>query len=892
MVAAGWAQGPLNPPAPLVAVPPAVSAGTRAVSVAAAQRAHDFGLPLLAADMFRQLRDQPGADRTRLTLALASALLDGGKPDDAEKVLAEVPEPRGAAWHLRAGLAAVQLRKLDAARAASAAIVEAQLPATDLPWFWFLQGELLDLAPVQDLRGANTFYVRAEESAPTDVARARFQLAAERVRLLLGSANLKALRENFEKFQGTPTGYTNVLYYAAALDAAGQKNLAVSTLQGVLVGLPRQEREAWDKLRLVLGIIGDKSRSGAGRYALVQLVEGGHDPLRQRQALQMLAAESAGEPERRQFRELLKKLAEASPDHPIKESVLFFRAQLALAERDFGAAEEDANALLKQFPLSPLRAHALGVLTQSAWEQRRYRLAADLAQKTRTELQAVTAPPAVPGRPAGPVPRVVAASRARADLSVLEAEAWYRAGLAAGDRGDFRSAADAYAAVVRERPAELDAGRISALMFQRVMAEIKAGAANTGQVIDDYGRDPAFDLESRWQAEWSLARALQLQGAAGVKEAAGRIDRLLAETPANAAALKPDLRGRMAWLQAQLALESGDAARTIELVEKLGAAPAAIDGALKDEIASRAVLLKARAELLAGREPAALESMKRLREGFRKSDAAVSSYLIEAEYYADREKIDEARKKLVELTDNPDYATHPQVPYALYRLALLAERLGRKESLEEAYRRLEQLVTSPAAAGQADLVFMARMRQGGLLRQLNDFSGARRTYEELVNKYPRRQDVVYAQLALAECYNALSSDDEKDRLHAEAATRLFEQLRDRESAPRDVRVEAGYNLGLLLVRRGKPEDAARVWWNDVVVPFLQDETKPFESDAKRPSWLARTLLDLGDLQQKLGRWEDAKATYRLLLDQRLPYGEAVARGRLEQLGVNAPKATP
>lgn len=892
MGAAGWAQGPLNPPAPLVPAPPAVSAGTRAVSLAAAQRAHDFGLPLLAADMFRQLREQPGADRAKLTLALASALLDGGKPEDAEKVLAELPEPRDAAWHLRAGLAAVQLRRLDAARAANAAIAEAQLPATDLPWYWFLQGELLDLAPVQDLRGANAFYVRAEESAPTDVARARFQLAAERVRLLLGSANLKALRENFEKFQGTPAGYTNVLYYAAALDAAGQKSLAVTTLQGVLVGLPRQEREAWDKLRLVLGIIGDKSRSGAGRNALVQLAESGHDPLRQRQALQILAAESEGEPERRQFRDLLKKLVEAKPDHPIKESVLFFRAQLALAERDFGSAEEDANGLLKQFPLSPLRAHALGVLTQSAWEQRRYRLAADLAQKTRTELQAVTAPPPVPGRPAGPAPRAVAAARARADLSVLEAEAWYRAGQAAGDRGDFRSAADAYAAVVRERPAEFDAARISALMFQRVMAEIKAGAANAGQVIDDYGRDPAFDLESRWQAEWSLARALQLQGAAGVREASARIDRLIAGAPADPAALKPDLRGRMAWLQAQLALESGDAARTTELVEKLEAAPPAIDGALKDEIASRAVLLKARAELMLGREPAALETMKRLRESFRKSDAAVSSYLIEAEYFSDREKIDEARKRLVELTDNPDYASHPQVPYALYRLALLAERLGRKESLEEGYRRLEQLVTSPAAAGQADLVFMARMRQGGLLRQLNDFSGARRTYEELVNKYPRRPDVVYAQLALAECHNALSSDDDKDRLHAEAATRWFEQLRDRESAPRDVRVEAGYNLGLLLVRRGKPEEAARVWWNDVVVPFLQEETKPFESDAKRPSWLARTLLDLGDLQQKLGRWEDAKATYRLLLDKRLPYGEAVARGRLEQLGVNAPKATP
>jgi len=222
--AAVWAQGPLNPPAPLAPPPAAVSAGTRAVSWAAAQRAHDFGLPLLAADMFRRLRAEPGADQPKLGLALASALLDGGQPEEAEKVLAELPEPRGAAWHLRAALAAVQLRKLEAARVASAAIAEAQLPAADLPWYWFLQGQLLDLAPVRDLRGANTFYLRAEESAATDVARARFQLAAERVRLLLGSGDVKALRENFEKFQGTPTGYTNALYYAAALDAASSSS--------------------------------------------------------------------------------------------------------------------------------------------------------------------------------------------------------------------------------------------------------------------------------------------------------------------------------------------------------------------------------------------------------------------------------------------------------------------------------------------------------------------------------------------------------------------------------------------------------------------------------------------------------------------------------------------
>src|SRR5256886_9841376 len=53
-------------------------------------------------------------------------------------------------------------------------------------------------------------------------------------------------------------------------------------------------------------------------------------------------------------------------------------------------------------------------------------------------------------------------------------------------------------------------------MFQRVLAEIKAGANDGGKVLDELAADRAFDLENRWQAEWSLARALQLQGDAGV----------------------------------------------------------------------------------------------------------------------------------------------------------------------------------------------------------------------------------------------------------------------------------------------------------------------------------------------------------------------------------------
>ena len=856
------------PPVPLVAAVGSGAGAEPGLTLAAARRAQDLGLPSVAADLYRRLRTADAPDPDGLTLALATALIDAGRAEEALTVLEEYRGARGSAWQLRAGLAASHLRRLDAARAAVAAVREADLPAGDRAWWWFLQGELADLARAGEFARANEFYRRAEEAAPNDLARARFQLAAESLRLRLGTpreADLKAMRENYERQQGSALGYGFAQTYAVALDILGQKGQAVTFLQGVLVGLPRAERVWWDKLRLVLGLIGDKTRTGAGRNALGQLLESGHDPLRQRQALQLLAAESGAEPERAQFRALLNRLLDARPDHPIKESLLYFRAQLALLEREFATAEEDANVLLRQFPLSPLRVHALGVLTQSAWEQRRYRLAADFAQRTRAELRAQ-----------GP------AREGEAALALLEAEAWFRAGLASGDRADYRGAAAAYAAVVRARTAEIPAERWGGLMLQRILAEIRAGSGEAGRVLDELAADAAFDAENRWRAEWSLARALLPEGAAGVREAYGRVNRLLSVAPP--AGLPGELRARMAWLQARLAFDSGELERAVELSGALLVAPE-LPAALRTELTSTAALLRGRAEFALGREPAALETLRRLRAEHPGSEAAASSFLTEAEHFADQDKIDEARNRLISLTDNPAYRTSDYVPFALFRLATLAERLGRPENLQEANKRIEELVASPAGATQPDLVFAARLRQGNIFRKLNDFPAAQRAYEDLVNRYPRRPDVVLAQLALADTHSAQSSAG--DTSHADAAQLLFEQLRDRVDAPRDVRVEAGHKLGLLLARRGRVEEAIAVWWRDVIQPNLREEAGPFEPGATRPYWLARTLRELGEALERLGRTDEARRAYELLLDQRLPAGESIARARLEQLGGGA-----
>jgi tetratricopeptide (TPR) repeat protein len=843
------AQTPLNVPVPLVPAQPAPSPGDNALTLAAADRAAELGFPTVAAELYRRLLAEPEGDRTRLTLGLATALLDDGRAAEAEQVLHGFVGLRGAAWHLRAALAAMQQRKLDVARNELAAIKADDVAAGDRAWYFYAQGLVADAAnEVNAANVAKNFYQQAEAAAPTSFARARFILALEQAKLREGPAteqDAEVQRANLEKYQGRPIGYAFARAYAAVLQALGRKSEAIAVLQRQLATIPAEERDELDSTRLILGLIAG-AEDGAGRTALNDLLRDGADRDKQRVALQLLRQASEREPARTEFRNKLDGLIALPVPHPILEDLLLFRAELALSDRNYAQAEDDAHALLQKFPGSPLKAHALGVLTGSAWAQLRYRTAADNAAKARAEL------------PPGPE---------HAQLGVLVAEAWFRA-------RDFRSAADAYAATLAEPPAGVPPGN---LMFQRVLSEMEAGSLDSAQaVLDQLAKNPSFDAVNRWQAEWNLARALQTHDQ--TKEAYDRINRLLASAQLLPGQLPPELQARMAWLQARLSLEAGQPEQTIQLVEALPAKLEGVAPALRSEMESTSALLKGEANFALGREAAALELLKKLRADFPRSDAAVYSYFDEAEHYAKQDKTVEAQQLLTKLAD--EFPENTYAPYALYQAALQAERRGQDANFAEANRLIEDLVKKYPAS---DLVFYARLKQGDLLRKLNQFPQAQQVYESLVNNYTNHRDVILAQLALAECHNAQSANDPAQ---AERAIVLFEHLRDRVDAPVDVRVEAGFNLGNLFARRGDAARAEEVWWNDVVHEFLvKDPAVAAQLGAKGRYWMARTLLELGTLFESQEKLEQAKQAWLLILQARLSPGEELAKARLARFGL-------
>lgn len=846
-------QSPVKP-APLVS-----EADTRTLpgatlrSFVAARRALELGLPSVATQLYSQLLESmpaAGAERDVLVLELVTAWLDKGRTAEAEQALQHYKGAPSPGYHLRAGLIAVRRSRIDAARAALASVRPEDLSAAERGWWFFLQGQVADAGG--EFAKARDAYQRASDGAVSDMQRAHFILARERARLSMGDtteAQLNTLRQNVDRYQGKSVGYAYARQYAALLAARDRTAEAIEFLNQQLQVLPSAERAARDDFRLLLGLTAGAQR-GEGRNALDGLLVSAREPALRRVALQLLVRDAADVA----FFARLNELINATPAHPILPDLLLARAQLGLTEKrvplvERGGVQEsvavanqaqadlDAKALLARFPGSGLKPAALGLLADLSWEQRRYRSAADYAAQARAEL------------PAGEV---------RAALGVMVAEAYFLA-------RDFAAAAEAYAVASNDVPAGVSPGE---LIAQRVVSKIQDGRLDeAARLLNEFSANAQLGVIERWQAEWTLARALQTAGRE--PDAYARVNALMAGE--GGAALPPALRARVAWLQARLSLDADSPEKTLALTAEMPATLQELDAALRSEVLASTRLVQAKAQFRLKRPEEALKVLEALRLEFPQSDAAVYSYIDEADYYAENNRFVDAQKRLTELADK--FKQHDYAPYALYRAALNAELRGQDQFYEEAYRILEDLVNRYR---DSRFVFHARLKQGDLARRLNDFPRARLTYEHLINNYSYAQHpgVLSAQLALAACHRAQITA--ADVSHFESALTILERLQDFPEAPIDMRVEAGFQLGDLLAISGKnPEDrerAAAVWWT-LATTYLLDDVQAAKLGPKGRYWLARALLRLGDLRRDSGDLEEARNAYELILRKNLPFAK-------------------
>jgi len=767
---------------------------------------------------------------------------------EARTLLQGVPVvERDAAWRLRMALVTYFSGQPGQARALLNGIRTAELPPEETAWRLVLEGLLLERENRPE--AVESYFQRARNAATSEAQAAQFEALILRQRILAGDTDpsLEAeLREKAKANAGKSIGLQFARELAILLEQTERKDEALELIAEHARQIPSGHAGELNEMRMLEALIaGPESARGKGALRQILRNPGGSDL--QQSALYLLAGHADAEKDRAEFRAFLDTLLEQG-EHPIEDDLLLLRGRLALEAGELKKAEESSQQLRQRYPGSPLSQEATRLLAYLARQREQYRIAAGYLGELRETL-------------------TEGAEKAR--LGRLMADAYFL-------NRDYANASELYGAALAE--GHLAAGE---LLRMQVLADLRGGNIDAaGQHLDSTTEKLDIPAADRWQAEWLFLRALRSEGRTA--EAFARLRQLLENSeprkPAEA------LEWRLRWLQAQLAYEVGEytgaMALAVDLLDRTRppaedplAQPSAERESLRGMVRSRALLLLGQARMAAGEGDAAIEAFNTLRENYGETEAAAHSYLVEARYFAARNQTVRAQRllqKLAEAFPGSEYA-----PIALFEAAENAEARGLAASLTEANEILKTLIEQYP---EAPLVFYARLKQGDLARQLNDFGAAQSLYELLLQQHGNHPERYRVELALADTLLAQAS---RDPNLAPPALAALERLFDLPEIPLDGRAEAGFKWGFLLDSIGNASRAQEVYWL-VISRCLLEQGRDEQLREQGRYWMSRCIFELGVLLEKANQGERAAEIYQLIGQQDLP-GQQLAQARLNQI---------
>lgn len=835
------ASGAAAPVEPLASADvPASARLPEDLSSGAADQALEAGLPSVAADLYREaLARGGGGDLAR---RLTTAYLATGNADEAEKLLSAHPSPE-LWWRLDMAVALLMQGRTPEARPfLNAPIDEASLDPVSQHWLHLALGMLK--ADSGDARGASEEYAKAVQNAPEYVS-SRVELVTLRDELSRGTPtpdSIAALRQKVQANLGQRQGFEAARLLAIALSRSDRQMEALTLIDEQLRYMGVDEGGMREQMLLLMAqLAGPETQRGRG--ALQQILM---DPTSDRRAMMnavalLYSAEAAAGPDA--FRSVLDAVISSFPAHPLMDELLLLRADLALKAARYDDAAADAQKIIDVFPASTLRHAALRTLAYIAFVRApaQYRTAASHLAQLRGEL------------PDG---------AERAETGVLIGDCFFL-------NGDYANAAAAYTDAFDE--AVPDKGLV---FYQMALSLIRAGRTDEARAaLDAAGKDPSIDAMRRWKSEWNLIHAMRAAGSHA--DAFQRLGALLA--PGAADQPPAALRLRLMWLQAQLSLEAGQPALTPGMCQTILDALAAdkspeLGDDQKTEIASQTLLLKAQAHLALGADADADGAFNALRTSYPGSIAAQNSYLVQARSLAQKERLVEAQGFLLTLADR--YPESALAPVALWEAALCAEQRGLEATYREALSLLDRLVGSYP---DSDLVFYARLKQGDVLRKLNDFGTSLLAYEDVINRFPSHPDLHLAQMDRADCIIALSATNPVRRADGIA---VYERLMERQDLPEDFHAEASFKWAYNIDKQGDSARAIDAYW--ALLSRHVSNAASSALSARGRYWVSRAAVELGQLLEASGRFDEARRVYNLMLTTNLP-GRALAQARLKRL---------
>lgn len=820
----------------------------------AADRMLQSGLAFLAEELYRELllvSDLPQDKVVYLQLQLAKALIAQRRFESAQKVLEAIPDENHTdRYYLYLAVCAYgNGRNVDRETLtyALAQVSENALKQEDLPWLYLLRGLEAELSGQE--QSVSEAFDQALAVATSETQRAFFEGLIFREKIFRAPTDellANDVKEQWKRLSGTAEAYPFVLQYAIILYNQGRVDEAIDIINQELTTV-LSDYKSWEREQLLLlkGILyGVDTLSGRDTFRA--LLREGKNREVMAAALQLLARASSSL-EQAELSDFLDAMIARTEPHPLLGQLYYLRSQLALSMGDNVRAEADARLLLEQFPGLSEITNVYRLLAYAALQRNppQYRAAANFLIQMRDQTEIV---------------------EKQQVLDQLIGDCYFL-------NKDYRNAVDFYQAAIDYKGP--DATRGAALFLRLVSAAVRSGQLEVAlKSISEAEFNKNITVLDRWQAEWNVLQALL---ANGKPEVALERVRFLLEDAKSMESVPTELDLRMRWLEARLTMMLGEAKDVLPnvnaLLERIQSIPKdLVDPDEIDQLLAEVLFLKAEILIKVGDSAAGIEMMVQLRNDFAESSAAERSYLTEANYYASKDDFEAAEQMLLNLASV--YETSQLAPQALYEAGIYSERRG-SEYFSEAIRAYDDLVERYP---QDPLYFFARLRQGDLLRKINDFASAQIIYENLIKSFPEHPRRHIAELSRVDCMLALASENE-EKLQDIALS--LERLMDMPNLPIDFQVEVGFKLGFALLQRNALEEAQEVF-TLIFSRFLLDAENAKQLSPIGRYWMSRVLFELGTLLESAGELAEARRVYLKMLAYNLP-GRNLARSKANRL---------
>ena len=440
---------------------------------------------------------------------------------------------------------------------------------------------------------------------------------------------------------------------------------------------------------------------------------------------------------------------------------------------------------------------------------------------------------------------------------------------------DYALSNDYYWSILSNNKNYLDQETLGDIWLSMIISKIKLGEIEQAFKLIDNSIDlNEFPIVYYWKMVWNLSIALEKNGL--FEEAKDRLEFLFKDSKETDIPIDFILRfkWRSLYLRYMLGLDNEDSVTMSDklLAELNDKSLDFIDRSELDLMKSQVILFKGRFLLYSNRIVRGLSILDLLKEKYPNTKAAELSYIIIANYYTSIGSLDMAESILLDLAKK--YPRSKFAPKAILDAAISAE-VQNPNDYKKIILLLDQIVLNYE---DSPFVFFAMRPQGDLFRNSGDFVSALSIYENLIQKFPKHENIYLAELSRVDCLSALANESSLYELNDVIID--LERLLDLPNLPNEFQLEVSYKLALMFKNINNIDQSIKISLNclDEYLNFIPGNSS-YNSIGRY--WIARSMLLLSDNLISVGRHEETKKIYRLMIEYNLPGKEFVEKMILE-----------